>query len=78
MPPHFHTGHGNTGLRKRLRHRAWLQKRNDFIFKLIPIHRRDQIDQAALGTTGVEASNQMADSDRQGPEAALGQDTALL
>jgi hypothetical protein len=76
MSAYFQAGHWNTGLRERLRHRPWLQKRNDLILKLIAIHRRDQIDQAALGTTGVEAGNQVADSNRQGP--ALGQDTAPL
>src|SRR5262249_50031074 len=61
----LHTGHGNASLGECPRHGTGLQESNDFIFKLVTVHRRDQIDQAALGTTGVEARDQMTDSDRQ-------------
>ena len=71
MPADLHTDHRDSGLRQRLCHRARLQQRNDFTFEVLAIHPRDQIDQAALGTTGfVETSNQVTDSDRQRSQTA--------
>ena len=79
MPADLHTGHRDSRLLERLRHRPGFQERNDFILELVAIHRRDQIDQAALGTTGVETRDQMTDSDRQGlANRRLRQDAALL
>jgi hypothetical protein len=67
IPADLKTGHRDPGLRQRLCQRTRLQQRNHFILELIAIHRRDQIDQAALGTTGVETGDQMADANRQNP-----------
>jgi hypothetical protein len=68
MPTEFHTGHRNSGPRERLRHRTRLQQRNDFVLKFVAIHRSDEIDQAAFGTAGVEAGNQMTNANRQALE----------
>jgi hypothetical protein len=58
---------GNSGLLERLRHWPRFQQRNDLILEFVAIHRREQIDQTALGTAGVETGNQMADANRQSP-----------
>ena len=65
MPNNLHTSHLDSCLRERLRHCAGLHQRDDFILELVTIHCGDQIDQAALGTAGVETRDQMADSNRQ-------------
>ncbi len=70
MSANLHTGHWDPSLRERLCHWAGLQQRNDFILELVAIHRRDQIDQAALGTSSVETRDQMTDSDRQSSRTA--------
>ena len=70
MPADLHTGHRHSNLREHLCHWPGLQQRDDFVLELVAIHRRDQIDQAALGTTGVETSDQMTDPDRQSSRTA--------
>ena len=71
MPTKFHTGHRNSGLRERLRHRTRLQERDDFVLEFAAIHGRDEINEAPLGTAGVEAGNQMTNANRQVPEPPL-------
>jgi len=70
MAADFHTSYRNPSLRERLRHRPGLQQCDDLVRELIAIHCGDEIDQAALGTTGVEARNQMTDFDRQNSRTA--------
>ena len=67
MPADLHTGHRDSSLLERPRHRPGFQERNDFILELVAIHRGDQIDQTALGATGVQTGDQMADANRQSP-----------
>ncbi len=78
MPDDVHTGDRNSSLRQRLCHWTGLEKRDHFILELVAIHRRDQIDQAALGATGVETCDQMTNSNRQDPEPLLGQNATPL
>ena len=52
-------------LAQSLCHRSGLQQCDDLIIELIAIYRRNEIDQAALGTPGVEARNQMTNFNRQ-------------
>jgi hypothetical protein len=65
MPVDFHTGHRNSSLHERLRHRTGLQERNDFVLEFVAIHGRDKVDKVALGTAGVQPGNQMTNANRQ-------------
>jgi hypothetical protein len=65
MPVDLHASHGDPSLYERLRHRTRLQERNDLVIEFVAIHRRDEINEAPLGTAGVEACDQMTNANRQ-------------